>query len=230
MVATYQGFAIAEALSDTDDVLAEQGISTAQDAAVEPDALLTGAGVAPMLDKAQTDTQFFRLVSTLVMDAGRTALAVDRATRPAVTGVVRAITTPCCARCAVLAGRVYRFDEAFQRHPRCDCIPIGTTLALGRELATDPMELFRSGQIRSTRTNAQGQTVSVPGLSRADTKALNNGADISQVVNVRRKGAGLVEGSSVLVRAGRPTPEFIIRTASDRDERLTLLRRFGYIT
>lgn len=215
-VATYQDRIIGATLALAADPLEEQGIDATQVAGVVPDALLTGSAAADMMDKAETNAAFDQLVLALLSDAARTAATVDLATRPAVTGMVRAITTPCCGRCAVLAGRVYRWNASFQRHPRCDCMPVGTSASAGRELATNPDALFRSGQIR--------------GLSRGDVEALNNGADLGQVVNVRRKKAGLVEGSSVMVRAGRPTPQFITRVASDRTEAIDLLRRHGYIT
>ena len=72
----------------------------------------------------------------------------------------------------------------------------------------------------------------IKGLSQADTKAIRNGADLNQVVNVRRKAAGLhtAGGGRVLTRAGRPTPEFIYRLASSREEAIQLLRKFRYIT
>lgn len=215
-VAIYQDRIIGATLAGSSDVLAEQGLSTAQVAAVDTQSLLTGAAAVDMLARAETDAAFDRLVSALLSDAARTAMTVDIATRPAVTGMVRAVTTPCCGRCAVLAGRVYRWNAGFDRHPRCDCIPVGTSAALGKELAVNPDAMFRSGQIR--------------GLSRGDVEALNNGADLGQVVNVRRKAAGLVDGSSVMVRAGRPTPQFLMRVASDRDQALSLLARYRYIT
>lgn len=215
MLAVYQGYAIASALDAASPQLAEQGISTASTAAVSVASLLTGPSAAELMDQAQTDLAFERLITSLIFDAGRTASAVDTATRPAVTGTVRTITTPCCGRCAVLAGRVYRWNAWFQRHPQCNCVPTPTDISAGRELATNPDELFRKGQIR--------------GLSRADMTALNSGADLAQVVNVRRKQAGLVRGSSVLVRAGRPTPQFLMNVASDKAEAVALLTQHGYV-
>ena len=93
---------------------------------------------------------------------------------------------------------------------------IPTTEQVGEGYISDPMEAFEKGQIR--------------GLSKADSEAIRDGADIGQVVNVRRKKAGLVQGNSVLERAGRPTPAGIYRIASDKTEALSLLRRFGYVT
>ena len=92
---------------------------------------------------------------------------------------------------------------------------VPTTEHLGPDLTTDPMEAFKAGRIHD--------------LSRADTKAINQGADISQLINVRRKQAGLTVGGSVLERGGRMTPAGILRVASDQEDAVRLLRRFGYI-
>jgi hypothetical protein len=91
-----------------------------------------------------------------------------------------------------------------------------TTLRAGTDHTTNPARAFERGEVR--------------GLSKADTEALQSGADMGQVVNVRRKQAGLTQGSSVLERGGRLTPAGITRVASDdKDEALVLLRRFGYV-
>lgn len=216
MLASYQGEIMAVAVDTMTPILAEQGIPTQHKGAAHLPSLLTGMPAASMLEKAATAAAFDSLVLALLSDASRTATAVTAATYPAVTGYVRVVSPPCCGRCAVLAGRVYRYSQGFQRHPRCDCTMTPTTTGKGRDLTTNPDALFRAGGIQ--------------GLSRADTKALNLGVDLGQVVNVRRKAAGLMEGSSVMVRAGQPTPEFLMRVASDDAEAVSLLARYGYIT
>jgi hypothetical protein len=212
----HQYAAITLALDTAPEALAEQGIDAAQDAAVNVGPLLTSPdGLRPLLEKAESSDALARLVGTLTVDASRTAAVVDAATRPAVTGYVRSLQPPSCSRCAILAGRVYPTDTGFARHPRCDCIMTPTTLAAGRDLVTDPMVAFERGQVR--------------GLSKADTEAIRVGADIDQVVEVRRKRAGLAVGSSVIARAGRMTPEGIMRLAEGRADAVRLLRRFGYL-
>src|SRR5690606_31251703 len=104
---------------------------------------------------------------------------------------VRHLNLPSCSRCAVLAGRVYRFSDGFQRHPGCDCVMIPTTVA-APDLTYDPAQLARDGR--------------VTGLSKSDLRALGEGADFNQVVNVRAKKAGLRQSGEALTRAGRPTP------------------------
>ena len=60
-------------------------------------------------------------------------------------------------------------------------------------------------------------------------QALADGADLGQVVNIRRKAAGLLEAGHALTRGGRPTPAGIYRLASDRADALRLLKRYGYL-
>jgi hypothetical protein len=91
---------------------------------------------------------------------------------------------------------------------------IPTTVAA--PYAQDPDELVRTGQVR--------------GLSKADMQALEDGANLNRVVNVRSKKAGLLVAGQALTRAGKPTPAGIYRLAGeDRDKALTLLAQHGYI-
>lgn len=165
------------------------------------------------VEQVVTDFQFDRLVESLVQDAGRAAQSVAVAARPEV-GWVRHLTLPSCERCAVLAGRVYRFSQGFQRHPNCDCTMIPVTVA-SPDFTYDFRELALSGQ--------------VTGLSKADRQAIRDGADPTQVINARRV-SGMRESGRVLWRRDRMTPEAIYRQASTRDEALELLRRYRYLT
>lgn len=211
----YQLAGIDIALEAGELSLAEQGITAPTAADVVPAALVSGPPVAKFFEQAATQAAFDRIVATFVPNALSTATTVDMGRRPAVTGHIRSLNLPSCSRCVPLAGRVYRYSQGFQRHPRCDCLMTLTTIAAGRDLVTDPMAAFRAGQVR--------------GLSKADTEAIELGADISDVVNVRRKSAGLSDGSSVLVRAGRLTPHAIMRVSADKAEALRRLTEAGYV-
>lgn len=163
-----------------------------------------------------------RLITrTQVQDAGRVADGVAIAARPR-TGYVRMLSLPSCPKCAVLAGEFYRFSAGFQRHPNCDCRHIPAAESLAGDLTTDPMKAFRSGQIR--------------GLTQAETKALNEGADISRVVNVKRNtgsvytAGGKKYTTELRTKYGaRITPEQIYRDATSREDAVRLLRLHGYI-
>lgn len=214
VVAQHQAAQAAEAQAANTAMLAEQGIQVPPQGLVVPYAFATPPTTTEaMLTQAEVDWRFQRLVASLVQDAARAAQAVDIAARPHVQHV-RHLNLPSCSRCAVLAGRVYRYSTGFQRHPGCDCVMIPVTVA-SPDLTYDPAQLARDGL--------------ATGLSKADLEALDAGADFNQIVNVRAKKAGLTEAGQVLDRAGRPTPAGIFRSAANRDEALSLLQQHGYI-
>lgn len=216
LLAVYQLEVMDVSIDLLPDILAEQGIRSTPLGRPVTEALVSApAPVVERMDMTETVAEFERLVATLIADAAREAEAVAAVAEPEVTRYVRLVAPPCCGRCAVLAGKVYRWSTGFQRHPRCDCEMVPTNEARAGDLALDPDELFRQGAIR--------------GLSRADVKALNMGADLGQVVNVRSRKAGLRRGSSVLDRRGRPTPAGIFASTTSKTEALALLRRHGYI-
>lgn len=205
-------------------MLEEQGVSPVAQAAVAAAAFggdtPNGAPLADLLGSVTAPDAplepLRRLAWTLVADAGRMGQSVATTATPAATGHVRYLNPPSCGRCAVLAGRVYRWSDGFLRHPQCDCVMLPVGESPESDLIHDPEDAFESGQIK--------------GLSQAETEAIEAGADLGQVINVRRKKAGLSRAGRVLQRGRQPTPEGIYAMASDRAEAVELLRRFGYIT
>lgn len=201
---------------DIGQMLAEQDIDVMPDARLIPQGFTTpkvsfDAMTATISDADQAWMEQF--AASLVQDAARAAEQVATAVRPDIYHV-RYVSPPCCSRCAVLAGRVYRWSQGFERHPGCDCVMLPTTVAA--PFAQDPEQLVRDGQVH--------------GLSKADLRAVEGGADLSRVVNVRRRAAGLRESGRVLSRAGKPTPEAIYRAAGDdRAAAIELLRQHGYV-
>jgi hypothetical protein len=194
-------------------MLAEQGIRATPEAPLNPLAFTTSAKMLEEMLTSAGPAGFDRLIRALVQDAGRAAETVTIATRPRV-GWVRHLNLPSCSRCVVLADRVYRYSDGFERHPGDDC----STVAIREgdtQYVADPVDLLNRGMIR--------------GLSKADQEAIRDGADFGQVVNVRRKNAGLTMAGRVLARVGRPTPEGIFRISSNREEALELLSRYGYL-
>lgn len=172
------------------------------------------------------------IMQTQVADAGRDAESVAITARPTVTGYVRMLSLPSCDRCAVLAGRHYRWSSGFLRHPRCDCRHIPATEDVAGDLTTDPRKAIESGQ--------------VTGLSKADHHAIvEDGADPGRVINAKgntksglstaQVGGRKVKTTTVGYR-GKPRrqvrlrPESIYRIAGDdRAEALRLLKVHGYL-
>jgi hypothetical protein len=110
-------------------------------------------------------------MQTAVADAARDAVAASIVARPSV-GWVRMVNPPCCSRCAVLAGKVFKWNEGFERHPQCDCLHIPTTLANADTYLSDPAELVRRGLITD--------------LTGEQRTRLEDGADLSKVLNESR--------------------------------------------
>jgi len=163
------------------------------------------------------------IVRTQVADAGRAADAVAAVSRREVTGYVRMTVGKTCARCAILAGRWYRWSRGFRRHPRCDCVMVPSRESYADDIRLDPTRLFEAGRIT--------------GLSQRDQEAVRLGADLAQVVNANR-GMYVMAGqrftTESTTRSGsgprvRLMPSQIIAAADDRDEAVRLLRLHGYI-
>jgi hypothetical protein len=190
-----------------------------------------GAGM-PMQDaidlgRKQLDT----IVHTQVQDAGRAAESLETVARPRVGGYVRMLTPPSCARCAILAGKFYRWNTGFDRHPRCDCVHIPASENVAGDLRTDAAQMARDGQIGWRRPDGSIR----PGLSEADRKAIvEGGADPAKVVNAHRgmyteAGRKLTTEATRNGRKIRLRPEEIYKQANGRADALRLLRRFGYV-
>ena len=181
-----------------------------------------------------------------VADAGRTAAGLDTFARPKV-GYVRMLNPPSCSRCSVLAGRFYRSNEGFRRHPRCDCVHVPTTRTEAAEsegLVHDPYAYFES-----LSESAQDKT-----FGKAQAQAIRDGADLFQVVNARRgmsyagvSSDGTRRGQKVasdFTREGttrralwgganpkgkRLTPDAIYAQGLPREATLDLLAKHGYL-
>lgn len=172
--------------------------------------LVSGAGVLDMIARTQ------------VADAGRTADAVAMVARPGLTGYVRVLSQPSCARCIILAGKRYRWNAGFRRHPRCDCRHLPVAGFVPDDVRVQPKAYF-DGLSAAEQDKVFG---------KAGAEAIREGADIARVVNARR---GLVEADGRLFtreaagRRPRLMPEQIFRDAKDRDDAIRLLRLHRYI-
>lgn len=167
----------------------------------------------PVLQMESGRRQVSMLARTMVADAGRGAAQVTITATP-LAGYVRMVSPPCCKDCAVLAGKWFKHNEGFERHPNCDCTHVPR---VGANIPDGYVSDIPTDQI----TN----------LSDGERKALDGGADLSRVVNASRKGRGMstTVGTGRRPRGARLTPDGIYRIASNRDEALTLLGRYGYL-
>lgn len=186
-----------------DDVLDAQGVNPTARARVVPAALagvasdgrplesllyqpaitsLTaiGAGVGVRRALAGGYATLEAAVRTQVADAGRVADATAMATRD-VDEYVRMVVGGTCGRCVVLAGRRYKMQQAFDRHPNCDCVHVPAREDTAAAIATNPRAWFDS----LTRDQQDRQ------FTKAGAEAIRLGGDISQVVNARRGAYGL---------------------------------------
>lgn len=174
--------------------------------------------------------QLVLMGQTQVADAGRASSGVAIASRQRTTGYIRMTSGKCCSRCAVLAGRYYRWNSGFLRHPGCACIHIPAGENSPGDKRTDPYKYFES-----LSREEQNKI-----FTEAGAEAIRDGADINQVVNARR---GMSEGGLTTTegtgRRGyfrsldngptRLTPEAIYQQAGSRTETLKLLEQNGYI-
>lgn len=190
------------------------------------------------VEQARMLQQLDRFVASEVADAGRAASQAEFVARPDWTNYVRMLNPPSCSRCAILAGRIYRDLESFQRHPLCDCVMVPVTdwqEAHDEGLLSSAKELFDRGQLR--------------GLSQADAQAVEDGANIAQVVNAaqgmttadifNQRGVKVTTAGTTRRSAWRRAnpdrrwrlrPEAIYASARDRDDAIRLLRLYGYLT
>lgn len=191
-------------------------------------ALIAG-GMKPQQALVQGGKFLTTVTRTQVADAGRAAAGVDIASRAGV-GYVRLLNPPSCSRCSILAGRFYKWNAGFRRHPKCDCTHAATTAVKALEtegLIHDPYEYFKS-----LSPDDQDKA-----YTKAGAQAIRDGADIFQVINSRRgtKPGGLIttEGTSRRGNFGRNgprlTPDAIYAKGLSRAETLKELERYGYI-
>lgn len=152
-------------------------------------------------------------------------------------GWIRVLDPPSCGRCAILAGRFYKWSDGFLRHPNCDCKHMPVTVAAASGVTVDPDEYFAS-------LSERDQDVL---FGKANAEAIRAGADINQVVNAtaRKNGMYTADGGRRYTREGttrrgyygrkgskvrRPTPWQIMKDArGDREVATAALARFGYI-
>jgi hypothetical protein len=204
--------------------------------------------------------QALMLSSSEVTQAGRGAVGTSMVGKRTIQGYVRVVNPPACARCIILAGKEYGWNKGFQRHPRCDCVHLPTTL-IARNQHRDRGYINPESYF-SNLSRAEQDRI----FTAAGARAIREGADMAQVVNARRGMYTTTAYGRVLraTREGTTTrgfyyrqerardiargrvpanigrqyrlmsprllPEHIFELAGSRDEAIAMLRRFGYLT
>lgn len=198
-----------------------RGVNTLFDEAVIKAKVGVGRGLSAEEGLAVGGRFLTMATLTLLADTRREVFSADIIQRPALTGYVRMLNPPSCNRCVILAGKWFRWNEGFARHPRCDCQHIpGAENVVGDE-RTDPYELFRS------LTPAEQERT----FGRSEARAIRDGADIYRVVNVSNPKRGLATAAGAR-RFGAPsrfTVDDIYRNAGTRTRAIRMLRDEGYI-
>lgn len=150
-----------------------------------------GGGATTAEALATGYTSLDMIVRTQVADAGRVADQVALTARPHANGYVRMVVGKTCSRCIVLAGKWYRYNAGFERHPSCDCVHIPSSEAVGGDMVLSPRKTF------DAMSTAEQDKV----FTKSGAEAIRLGADPAQVVNARRGAAGLTPAGARITAA-----------------------------
>lgn len=127
---------------------------------------------------------------TILSDTGRAAEGLGMHAWPS-HGWVRVLSTPSCSRCVILAGKWFKRNDGFDRHPGCDCHHMPASEVISGDLTVDPGAYYESlddaGKLKFAG-------------SHGNLKAIESGADINQIVNAYRTTGGVYRASERLSR------------------------------
>lgn len=163
-----------------------------------------------------------RIVANETTQAGINAESVGMVGQPEMVGYVRLLNTPSCGRCAILAGKWFKWNDGFDRHPGCDCVHVPAAdqadAMSGKppwsaNLVNDPKAYFDS--LSTAEQNRY--------FGKAEATAIRDGADMNKTVNLTTRKKRRSSGLSV--------PRSIDRliAGKSRDEAIDVLVRTGYL-
>lgn len=186
---------------------------------------------------------FDEILTTQVHDAARESEHVALAANTELAGYLRVVEPGACARCIILAGRFYKWNAGFLRHPKCRC---------NHRPLTKDSEPQSDREIFDQMTTAEQDRA----FTKDGAAAIRLGAEPNLVVNARRgmstpttiggrEVVATTEGTSKRGLAyqrltenttGRKPktvvrlmPGSLIKFAKDRDDAIRLLKLHGYI-
>jgi len=177
-------------------------------------------GATPLAAREAAGTWLSGVLLTVMADTGRAVVGADIAQRPALSGYTRMLNPPSCSRCVILAGKWFRWNEGFLRHPRCDCRHIPASENVSGDLTTDPYAYFNS-----LSKEAQEKT-----FGRIEARAIRDGGDIFRVVNLKARGLGTPKSNLRFGTPSRMTVDDIYRTAGTKTNAIRMMTEQGYIT
>lgn len=178
-----------------------------------------GAGFAPSAALLQGRKFLDVAVPSLLADADRNAVQAGL-TSAGIGGYVRMLSGSSCHRCIILAGRWYRWNKGFQRHPLCDCRHIPSAENMAGDMTTDPYEAF----------NAMSEAEQDRAWGKSNAQAIRDGGDIYRVSNVKTRGLASERSSRKFGTPSKMTLDDIYAEAgSNRTKAIELMRREGYI-
>ncbi|MFZ4843946.1 hypothetical protein [Mycetocola saprophilus] len=194
-----------------------------------------GRGASTRVALGQAQIWLTGVVLTMLADTGRGVMGADIAQRPNLAGYVRVVNGTACADCMILAGKFFRWNSGFQRHPRCQCRHVPALSKKHAEklgMISDPYEGFRQ------LSEAEQDRL----FGRMQAQAIRDGADIYRVVNINKRGLGTASGHARYGTPNRLTIDQIYerttaaaaragRTAEQaRAAAIRIMQEQGYIT
>lgn len=177
------------------------------------------AGFAPSAALLQGRRFLDTAVPSLLADSDRSAVQAGL-TSAGIAGYVRMLNAPSCHRCIILAGRWYRWNKGFQRHPLCDCRHIPAAENMAGDLTTDPYAAF----------NAMSEAEQDAAWGKSSARAIRDGADIYRVSNVKTRGLTSERSARNFGTPSKMTLDDIYAEAgTNRTKAIELMRSNGYI-
>lgn len=157
---------------------------------------------------------------TMLADTRRDVYQADIIQRPTVTGYVRMVHAGACNRCIILAGKWFRWNDGFERHPNCYCTHIPAAEQTSGDLRTDPYEYFHS-----LDEKAQNRA-----FGKHQAQGIRDGGDIYRVVNSKTAGMSTVGGATSRGVPNRRTLADIYSHDRNRTHVISNLEHHGWIT
>lgn len=195
------------------------------------------------------------VIASILADTARAAEETALAQRPWVTGYIRMIEPGACSRCAVLAGKFYLWNDGFDRHPNCRCVHVPAAENLLDDERTNPALYFESlsrAEQDKTFTTAGAEAIrlgadptQVVNARRGMNTAQQNPRDwipkgrliptdvFGKPLYITTEGVTKRGAGRKAMGTGRPVrlmPESILRLGKSPEDRIRLLKLYGYIT